>query len=74
MRFRGYADVRGAYDSENPTRSTPATAQHTTGAQCSSGAGDGSLSAPLAVVAIRAKVASASAENSTPVVLPSAPV
>src|SRR5438309_8542583 len=52
----------------------PATAQHATGAQCSSGAYSGSFCRPPATAAIRAKVASASAENTRPTTLPSAPL
>ena len=52
----------------------PATDQHATGAHCSSGAYSGSFCRPPATAAIRAKVASASAENTSPTTLPSAPV
>ena len=53
---------------------SPATDQHATGAQCSSGAYSGSFCRPPATAAIRAKVASASAEKTSPTTLPSAPV
>src|ERR1700693_3865430 len=52
----------------------PATDQQAIGAQCNSGAYSGSFCKPPATAAIRAKVASASAENTRPVTLPSAPV
>jgi len=66
--------ARVALERQMAAESDVVTVQHTIDAQCNSGASEGSLSAPLAVVAMRVKVASASAENSTPVVLPSAPV
>ena len=52
----------------------PATDQHATGAQCNSGAYSGSFCKPPATAAIRAKVASASAENTSPTTLPSPPL
>ena len=61
-------------DAAIASRPAPATAQHATGAQCSSGAYSGSFCRPPATAAIRAKVASASAENTSPITLPSAPV
>jgi len=47
---------RGIDPAANPTNAAPAIAQHTVGAQCSSGASEGSLSAPVAVVATAAAV------------------
>ena len=63
-----------ARDAAITSRPAPATDQHATGAQCSSGAYSGSFCRPPATAAIRAKVASASAENTRPTTLPSAPV
>ena len=62
--------TRNAASTSSPA---PATDQHATGAQCSSGAYSGSFCRPPATAAIRAKVASASAENTSPSTLPSAP-
>ena len=61
-------------DAAIASRPAPATAQHATGAHCSSGAYSGIFCRPPATAAIRAKVASASAEKTRPTTLPSAPV
>ena len=66
--------LRCIRDAAITSRPAPATDQHATGAQCSSGAYSGSFCRPPATAAIRAKVASASAENTSPTTLPSAPV
>ena len=63
-----------ARDAAITSRPAPATDQHATGAQCNSGAYSGSFCRPPATAAIRAKVASASAENTRPTTLPSAPL
>jgi hypothetical protein len=66
--------LRCTRDAAITSRPAPATDQHATGAQCNSGAYSGSFCRPPATAAIRAKVASASAENTSPVTLPSSPV
>src|SRR5439155_6313456 len=71
---RAVATLCCSRDAAITRRPAPATDQHATGVQRSSGAYSGSFCRPPATAAIRTKVASASAENTRPTTLPSAPL